>query len=63
MKRKPIDKQLLKRWRTAMFDITFDTVQDATGLSKPTLRAALKYGKATQNTIDILTAYFNQIPA
>lgn len=61
MKRKPIDKQLLKSWRVIMFDITQDNVHEATGLSKPTIREALNKGLATQATIDKLTEFFNSV--
>lgn len=61
MKRKQIDKQLLKSWKLKMFDITQDMVHDSTGLSKPTIRTVFKEGKATQNTIDLLTKYFNEM--
>lgn len=65
MKRKPIDRQLLKSWKLRMFDITQDEVKAATGLSKPTLRIVFKEGRATQETIDKLTLFFSttKIPA
>lgn len=65
MKRKPIDKQLLKSWKVIMYDITQDMVHEATGLSRPTIREALNKGRATQATIDKLTTFFNEykIPA
>lgn len=63
MKRKPIDKQLLKKWKVIMFDITLDDVKAGTGLSKPTIREALNNGKATQSTIDCMTQYFNSFQA
>lgn len=61
MKRKPIDSKLLKVWREKMFDITQDDVQNGTGLSKPTIKTALRDGKATQETIDLLTTYFQSL--
>lgn len=63
MKRKPIDRQTLKNWRLAMFDLTQDQVQASTGLSKPTIRTAIKHGVATQDTINRLTVFFNQTKA
>ena len=65
MKKKPIDRQTLKNWKSIMFDTTYDAIQAETGLSRPTLVSALKDGRATQNTITLLTKYFNNftIPA
>lgn len=58
MKRKPIDKQLLKNWRHKMYDFTYEEIAAWTGLSKNTIGNTIRTGKGTQYTIDRISAFF-----
>ncbi len=63
MKKKPVDKKLLRVWRNKMYDTTYETISQNTNLSMPTLRCAIKYGRASKTTIDKLILFFNNIAA
>lgn len=65
MKRKPIDRQTLKKWELLRCDCTLDDIKDGTDLGISTISNAFTSRKATQSTIDKLTLFFNnfQIPA
>lgn len=58
-----IENKLLAKWRNIAFSIpgVYERIKNEAGLSKPTSRMALKYGKATPNTIDLLTKFFDEI--
>jgi hypothetical protein len=60
-KRKQIDKQILKNWKIKMYDTTYPAISMKTDLSLPTIGMAIKYGKASQTTIEKLTKYFNEM--
>ena len=58
-----IENELLTEWRNLSFSVQFiyERIKNDTGLSKPTARMAIKYGKATPNTIEILTKFFDNL--
>lgn len=44
-----------------MYDTTYMTIAEKTGLSENTVANSIRMGKATQTTINLLTIYFNEM--
>jgi hypothetical protein len=60
-RRKDIDSKLLKIWQLKLYDTNYHVIAEKTELSVMTVGNAFRDKKATQDTIDRLTKYFNEM--
>jgi hypothetical protein len=60
-KRKVVDNKFLKNWLIKLYDTNYHVISEATGLSLNTIGNTFRDKKATQDTIDKLNKYFNEM--
>lgn len=57
---RPVSQETRDAWKMASYHGMYDEMIEATNISEPTLRAAIKTGHATERTEKAINKFFNK---